>query len=339
MSSLSTNPASTSLPGVLDQGHITGPAVALRMRARFLHWWHTTLECLVSTQKVFRRFKDDDITILYLAAWYFALEELSELQKPTADDRIVEFMTRLDASQLKGATLTQFADVTGIPRETVRRKLGKATSLLILDRLEDARFRLCAFSTDILPIFDHCLGLGRSVLGCLSTIPVRSYNPTAPDWLSLMRAYLALLLSSWSDRRKLTRVSSAVSVQSAIELVTVLNSYRHLAIAGELSRIDLETFLANAPTIRQSPYFIAHLASISGLPVRQVRNMCRYLEAQHKLEFLGADAIRPLPVVNEMSIDLQQAYFSESSRANGIRFVGVALACLLNSTSVDDSHA
>lgn len=339
MDVLPINPGAAAAHPAPTESREIGPADLLRMREKFLHWWHSSLECLVATQKLFRRFDDDDLTALYLAAWHFALDEMAIRQKPSATDRIIGFMTQLDASRFEGETVTRFAEVTGIPRETVRRKLDKAASLMLLERLGDSRFRLRAFSTDILPMFDHCLGLARTLLGCVNRKPTRGSDLSAPDWLSLMRAYCALLLGFWSTRRKMTRVSSAVSVQSAIELVTILKSYRQLAIDGNPSNVDLQTFLANAPTIRKSPYFIAQLAFISGLPLAQVRHMCRYLETQGKLEFLGPDAIRPLPLVEEMPTNLQQAFFSQDVQISGVRFVGVAMACLMTSDSVGVGHA
>lgn len=67
--------------------------------------------------------------------------------------------------------------------------------------------------------------------------------------------------------------------------------------------------------------------------------MCRYLENQGRLEFLGPDAIRPLPQVENVPADLQQAFFSEEVRTSGLRFLAVAMNCLLSSRPEAAGHA
>lgn len=325
------HPFTAATPVVADAlGSPLGLADAVRLQQEFLRWWHPALECLVATQKLFRRFDDDDLTALYLAAWRFALEQLDTQHKPATEDRILAFITQLDAARFEGANVARYAEVTGIPRETARRKLDKASAMGLLDRVDDARYRLRAFSADILPMFENCLGLARALLACLGRTPAHEgADLPAPAWIALMHAYIVLVLGFWSARRRMTRVSSAISVQSVIELLTVLKSYRRLAIEGATSKVDLATFLSAAPKIRKSPYFVSQIAFVSGLPLNQVRRMCRYLETQGKLEFLGPDAIRPLPLVENVPADLQQAFFSEEVRLGGLRFVGVAMRCLL----------
>mgnify|MGYP006280469319 CR=1 FL=1 len=316
-----------------------GPEEA-RFQERFLPWWHTSLECLVAAQKLFRRFDDDDLTCIYLTAWRFALEQIESRQPPPPGSRIVEFLANFDSKEIAGENLAHFAEVTGVPRETVRRKLEMAISLALVERVEAAGFRLRTLSTDILPMFENCLGLSRVLLGCLGRGEIGDgADLSATAWISMMRAYLDLLLSFWAVRRRSTRVSSAISVQSVVELLTVLKSYRRLAADGTLLRTDLATFLSVTPKVRQTPYFVSQIASMSGLNVARVRRMCRNLEAQGRLEFIGHDEVRPLPQLTQVSADFQEAYFSEEMLLAGRRFVSVALGCFATAELVGSKHA
>ena len=92
------------------------------IRADFLRWWHRTQECLIATLNLYRRFEDDDITALYIATWWGALEEVRDWGEVEDEKSINAAMRRLDVARLSGMTLVQLSELTGIPRETARRK-------------------------------------------------------------------------------------------------------------------------------------------------------------------------------------------------------------------------
>jgi hypothetical protein len=289
---------------------------------------------LVATLKLFRRFDDDDITALYLAAWWIALDDLAASGPVVGGQSFSGFVAAFDESRLSGTTSSRLSDLTGIPRETARRKLEKACTLRIITRTDGSEFRLRTLSTDIVPMFDHCVALADSILGALNRTRVRDGRDLpVGHWVVLMRSYVLVMLNFWSVRRAITRGASAVSVQVAIEILTSLKIYRRLAETGRLLRADLPMVLELAPACGTTPYFIAQIATIAHLDVTKVRRMCRNL-AEHKLlKFVSRDIINPTPHLSTFPGQLLEGVFSAELRDAGFRFVKTA-TMILTETSV-----
>lgn len=292
------------------------------LHANFLHWWHCSKECLLAGLKMYRRFDDDDITALYWALWFDALNDiLADFEVP-ANGSLTGFMADFETSRLSGTTVSRLSQRTDIPRETARRKLERAAELRIIDQLDNGRFRLSALSADIIPLFDYCLALSDTLLGALRQPRTRQSDglPLA-SWFSLMRAFLDVLLNIWSLRRGQTRGSSAVSVQLAIEILTILKIYRKLSSRGIPTQLDPGTALSLAPECRASPYYVAQLAGIASLDLLQVRRMCRNLVAQGRMKVLSADIVIPRVPADITAGQLAAGLFSESLREAGFRFI------------------
>ena len=300
------------------------------IRADFLRWWHRTQECLIATLNLYRRFEDDDITALYIATWWGALEEVRDWGEVEDEKSINAAMRRLDVARLSGMTLVQLSELTGIPRETARRKLKRANELLIIEQFGEARFRLCAFSADIMPLFDNCIALADATLGCLHKPRTRQVaDLSVGSWICLMQDFFQVMTTFWSVRRSLTRGASAVSVQVAIELVTTLKMLRLVGARGASLTVDLVTALALAPECHRTPYFLAQVAAMVHLDLVRVRRMCRHLSEHKRIEFTGADTIRPTPSTNLFSGQFPGGMFSLALRDAGLRFIQTAVSVLV----------
>jgi hypothetical protein len=324
-----------SLPPELDRlGPSPAPSALHRndlgqaFRSNFLDWWHCSLEGLVFTQRLFRRLQDDDLAALYLAAWLFALDQADRKGIGTADLWSNASIMAGDTTWLTAVPVSEFADITGIPRETARRKLRDASKLLLVTPAGKDGFLLKSFSAEVQPLQEPCLGLARTLLasmaGNASEPPLRLEGGSEAR---LLRPYLDYILSLWVSRRQVTRISSAVSVQSAMELITTLKVIRRLSLKGICRQIDVATFLREVPAVRTTPYFISQVALICGLPVGQTRRMFRSLEAHGRVAFIDTDSVRPHPVAPSIEPSLWQTYFSEKSRQAGFRFLVATMAC------------
>ena len=319
---------SQSLASV-ETGAFSGDLTALlsaddyaNLDASFLHWWQCSKEGLLAGLKLYRRFGDDDITALYWALWFEALNVvLSDFEVP-AGGSLTGFMTGFETSQLAGATVSQLSRLTHVPRETARRKLERAAELRIIEALGSGRFRLFALSADIAPLFENCIALSDTLLSAIKQPRTRKLDDVPlVSWLSLMRAFLEIMLSIWALRRGQTRGSSAVSVQVTIEILTVLNIYRRLTSRGTPSQLDLRTALSLAPECRASPYYVAQLAGIANLDILQVRRMCRNLVAQGRMKALSSDAVVPCSPADIAAGQLPAGLFSAGLREAGLRFI------------------
>lgn len=300
-----------------------------RLRASFLSWWHCSQECLVATLNLFRRFDDDDIAAVYIATWLSALEEIQDGALATGAHSIVSLMSELDPARFSGISLARLCDITGIPRETARRKLDKAADLLLIERVGEARFRLRALSADIMPLFENCIALADGALHCLDQPRTRAASDlTAEAWVILMRDFFSVMLTFWSVRRSITRGPSVVSVQIAIELLTTLKIYRRIAATGRSSPISLLDAMTIAPDCRKTPYYVVQIAAISHLPIAHVRRMCRNLAAHDRLEIIGPDIVRPKIPLQAFAGQFPDGVFSIQLRAAGLHFIETARSLL-----------
>ena len=300
-----------------------------RLRETFLHWWHASQECLVAALNLYRRFDDDDISALYIATWLSALEEIQDGALAAGEGSIVGLMARLEPTHFSGIGMARLCDITGIPRETARRKLDKAVDLMLIECIGKARFRLRALSTDIMPLFENCIALADTTLGCLDKPRTRQVSDlTAESWVALMHEFFSVMLAFWSVRRSVTRGASVVSVQVAIELLTTLKIYRKVATTGASPRISLQDALAIAPHCHKTRYYLVQIAEISHLPMVRVRRMCRNLAAHGRLEFIGTDVVRPRTSEKIFTGQLPDGVFSLGLRDAGLRFIKTASATL-----------
>ena len=300
------------------------------LHANFLHWWHCSKECLLAGLKMYRRFDDDDITALYWALWFEALSEILANFEVPAEGSLTGFMASFEMSRLSGATVSKLSRLTNIPRETARRKLEQAAELRAIEHLDSGRFRLFALSADITPLFDNCIALSDTLLGAIKQ--PRTQQPDElplPPWLFLMRAFFDVMLSIWSLRRGQTRGSSAVSVQVAIEILTVLKIYRRLSSRGTPTKLDPGTALSLAPECRASPYYVAQIAGIANLDALQVRRMCRNLAAQGRMKILSTDIVIPWSPADMSAGQLPAGLFSEGIREAGFRFIEASRTILV----------
>lgn len=308
------------IPG--SGGGLQDSAEVARLREQFLHWAHCSLECVLSTLKHFRRFDDDDITALYLCLWIQALESQDRIP-PSVEYSVSNFMSVLSNPVSAGASLAQLSEATGIPRETVRRKLEEAVKFRIVERCTRSGFRLSFLSADILPLFADCLALANQLLHALGRPPSdREATLSLASWVTLMRSYLSVILGAWAERRSMTRGAAAVSVQISVELMTALKIYRRLAATGRLSRVDLAVVLGLVPECWATPYFLVQIAAIARLDIGHVRRMCRNLARQKKVRFSGTGAIHPIAPVGGAAG--QMPMLSSTLRDAGFRFIAVA---------------
>ena len=316
-----------SAPAEITSAHLNGGPVqdsadAALLREQFLHCAHCSLECVLSTLKHFRRFDDDDITALYLCLWIHTLESQDRVPG-SVEYSVSNFMSVLSNSMSVGVSIAQLSEATGIPRETVRRKLEEATEFRIVERCGRTGFRLSFLSADILPLFADCLALAHQLLHALGRrLADRQSSLSLASWIALMQSYLSVILGAWAERRSVTRGAAAVSVQISIELMTTLKIYRRLAATGRLSRLDLAAVLGLVPECWATPYFIVQIAAIARLDVGRVRRMCRNLASQKKVRFSGGDAIHPIAPVGSAAGEIP--ILSTALRDAGVRFIEVA---------------
>lgn len=304
------------------------------LRTSFLSWWHCSQECLMATLNLFRRFDDDDITAVYIATWLSALEEIHDGALATGANSIVGMMSELDPARFSGISLARLCDNTGIPRETARRKLDKAADLLLVERVGEARFRLRALSTDIMPLFENCIALADGTLHCLDQPRTRAASDlNAEAWVILMRDFFSVMLTYWLVRRSITRGPSLVSVQIAIELLTTLKIYRRIAATGRSSRISLLDAISIVPECHKTPYYVVQIASISHLPTAHVRRMCRNLAAHDRLEIIGPDIVRVKTPPQVFAGQLPDGVFSIQLRDAGFHFIKAARSLLRTEAS------
>lgn len=316
----STPSSIASVPG--GGGALPDSAEATLLREQFLPWAHCSLECVLSALTHFRRFDDDDITALYLCLWIQALESQERIPASVAYS-VSNFMSVLSNPMSAGASLAQLSEATGIPRETVRRKLEEAVKFRIVERCARNGFRLSFLSADIVPLFADCLALANQLLQALGRPPPdREATLSLASWITLMRSYLSVILGAWAERRSITRGAAAVSVQISIELMTTLKIYRRLAATGRLSRVDLAVVLGLVPECWATPYFLVQIAAIARLDLGRVRRMCRNLALQKKVRFSGTDAIHPIAPVGSAAGGMPM--LSGGQRDAGFRFIAVA---------------
>jgi hypothetical protein len=327
---LNTVPSEGGSPLDFEFGGERNAAGTEGLREGFLNWWHTALECLFANLKFFRRFDDDDITALYLATWLGAFEDLVRRDEAPAGKSIDGFLSGIDGSRLSGLNVSELAGLTCLPRETARRKLFKASKLRIIERHGESGFRLFNPSSDIGSLFGQCTALASVSLNTLNRTRVREgADLEVGEWIALMQQYLSWTLAFWSERRSITRGSSAVSVLLAMEILTILKIYRRLAETGQLPRGNLPRALEMAPASLATPYFIAQIAALSRLDVAKVRRMCRKLADREVVKFVGNDAIKPLKSYSVFPGRRSNGAFSERLLGAGFHFVEAATTLLV----------
>ena len=151
-------------------------------------------------------------------------------------------------------------------------------------------------------------------------------------WAPFMQAYLRLLLDFWAVRRAMTRGSSAVSVQIALELLTTLKIRRRLALEGKSHQRDLHTAIAFGRHARSTPYFVSQIASITQLDVSRVRRMCRNLATHARVHFINADS---LTMSTDSGSDLKAiplGMYSKDLKDLILRFVNVTAESFVECT-------
>lgn len=311
----------------------------------FLGWIRPFLEGALAVNRSFRSLGGQDEAMLYLGVWQFLLSDLAgrrDLLREIGALPMRDGLSRICPREFPASQIAGLIEETGVPRETVRRKLARLVrdgALLVRD---DGTIQVAAPREDILAIAAPAFALGRWMLTLHGWPPDALGEPRSlRSFVTLGRAYLAAYLSLLKSRRLLTGTITHVPLQLGVSLLNAENVEALLAREGPPVRRDFQTFVALSVRAFDMPCYLRKLADVSGLPLAEVRASCRRLSAANGLvTLLGNEALKiGGPAYSRDSIGDRRFYPEETRRAlqSFTRRVLERAEWLANRTATDGS--
>jgi len=263
------------------------------VRQKFAPIWLASNEGMLFALKLFRSFNDDDLAAISLAAHQITMERSTHINALAGRLSCHQLLTQPLLSGVS-VSVAELCLATGIPRETVRRKLAETDAVPHLEGGANGQgYRLTRFRDGLFSLLGPALCLGGSLDSSrLSLFPRSIFELPARPFLSLISAYLKFLLQGIKLRRVDTRTSISVSVKTAFAILTGLKVSRLAMIDCTVRGDSAASFLAALPQAMAAHYLLAQVSSITNLPISKVRRLCRGLEQDGILELVKDDVVR-----------------------------------------------
>ena len=190
----------------------------------------------------------------------------------------------LTTSAFDGAPLAAFLEKTGIPRQTLTRKLNSLSrrGYLIFDR--NGKYKLSSIPLDITGLTEPSYALAKWMLVFFGW---RSSDFGTPKSLlsfgSINRYFLSSYIALAKSRRIHTGAKPLISVQISIMLMQVMNVERLIISQGPDDDWSFSKFMKLARQSLSGEYHINQISEFCDIPLSLVRKSCQTLDVDHGL--------------------------------------------------------
>jgi predicted transcriptional regulator len=268
------------------------PEFRSKVRQKFGPLWLASNESILFSLILFRSFDDDDLAAISLALHQITIERSTLIHSLAGRLSCHQLLTQPLVSGVS-VSVAELCQATGIPRETVRRKLAETDTVPHIEGVNGQGYQLTRFRDGLFSLLGPALCLGSSLDSSrLSLFPRSIFVLPARPFLRLVSAYLKFLLCGIKLRRADSRTSISVSIKTAFAILTGLKVSRLAMIDCTVRGDSAASFLAALPQAMAAPYYLAQVASVANLPIAKVRRLCRSLEQDGILEFVKDDVVR-----------------------------------------------
>ena len=247
----------------------------------FALWLRPFLETCLWANSHYRSLGEQDEALLLAAAWKFFADDVAssrELLAKAASRPAGSALAELRPEQFRGITLATFIETTGIPRNTVSRRLDDLVKGGRLNISGDGTYRLATTPVEMLDlakpvyIFAQWMlvfrGLPASALGEPKSL--LSFG-------SLVRHFLAAYIALLKGRRINTGNTAHTGVQLSIMLLQAMNVERQITLEGPSAGWGFRRYQTISASSLDQPYLIEQVAALADISAPNARKSCRQL--------------------------------------------------------------